>query len=102
MSNNSKAQAALAEIEQYFLNRQDVIDGDYGIPEPNEEMRMLQEVEIVKAALSAVPVLNIKCEAITKGIIGATNLKVIRVDAEDDGSFTAVTDYWPKNASPTK
>ena len=28
-------------------------------------------------------------------MIGSTTLKVIRVEAEDDGSFTAVTDHWP-------
>ena len=31
------------EIEEYFDARSDVVDGSYGIPEANEEMRMLQE-----------------------------------------------------------
>lgn len=34
----------LSEVEDYFDNRSDVIDGDYGVPEPNTEMKMLQEV----------------------------------------------------------
>lgn len=35
---------ALDECEAYFDNRSDVSDGDYGIPEPNEEMRLLTMV----------------------------------------------------------
>ena len=35
---------ALTEAEDYFDNRSDVVDGDYGIPEPNTEMRLLQIV----------------------------------------------------------
>lgn len=34
----------LNEIEEYFDNRSDVVDGDYGAPSPNVEMRLLQEV----------------------------------------------------------
>jgi len=40
---------ALDECEAYFDNRSDVSDGDYGIPEPNEEMRLLSTV---RAALA--------------------------------------------------
>lgn len=40
---------ALEACEAYFDNRSDVSDGDYGIPEPNEEMRLLT---IVRAAQS--------------------------------------------------
>jgi hypothetical protein len=49
----NKALAALAEVEAYFADRQDVNDGDYGVPEPNTEMRMAQELEIVRSALQA-------------------------------------------------
>lgn len=34
----------LTSCEAYFDNRSDVSDGDYGIPEPNEEMRLLAMV----------------------------------------------------------
>ena len=40
---------ALEACEAYFDNRSDVSDGDYGIPEPNEEMRLLNTV---RAALA--------------------------------------------------
>ena len=43
----------------------------------------------------AVPRLNIKLEYRGGGISGTRSLDVIRVEAEDDGSFTAVSDYWP-------
>lgn len=33
---------ALAQACEYFENRSDVIDGDYGVPEPNTEMRLAQ------------------------------------------------------------
>jgi hypothetical protein len=39
---------ALEECEDYFDNRADVVDGSYGEPAPNPEMRML---EVVRAAL---------------------------------------------------
>lgn len=37
--------ATLQEVSDYFDNRSDVVDGDYGIPEANTEMSMLNEVE---------------------------------------------------------
>jgi chromosome segregation ATPase len=43
----------------------------------------------------AIPRLNIKLEYRGGGISGTRSLDVIRVEAEDDGSFTAVSDYWP-------
>lgn len=43
--------AALSEAEDYFDGRADVIDGDYGEPRPNTEMRLLSEI---RAALSLV------------------------------------------------
>lgn len=45
-----RLRAALGQCEEYFDNRSDVKDGDYGAPEPNEEMRLLSEV---RGALSA-------------------------------------------------
>ena len=45
------------------------------------------------------PKINIKCvvEHDNKGVElqGTTYLKVIKVEQEDDGSFTAITDHWP-------
>lgn len=46
---------ALSEVAEYFDQRADVVDGDYGIPEPNEEMRLGM---IVSAAIIAA--VNIK------------------------------------------
>lgn len=40
-------ETVLAQCRDYFDNRSDVIDGDYGIPAPNKEMRMLQEIDEV-------------------------------------------------------
>lgn len=42
-----------------------------------------------------IPRLNIRCETTDGKITGTTSLPVIRVEVADDGSFTAVTDYWP-------
>lgn len=47
------------------------------------------------AAQQALPVIHIECETKEEGITGSTHLNVIRVEQEDDNSFTAVTDYWP-------
>jgi hypothetical protein len=33
---------ALTQAEEYFANHSDVVDGDYGVPEPNKEMRLAQ------------------------------------------------------------
>lgn len=46
------------------------------------------------------PRINIKCVTDVGGMCGSTILHVIRVEKEDDGSFTAVTDYWPDPAAP--
>lgn len=43
------------------------------------------------------PKLNIRCEYKGDGIGASTYLNVIRVEQEDDASFTAVTDHWPKD-----
>lgn len=36
---------ALNEAEWYFDDYADVVDGDYGVPEPNREMRLQQIVQ---------------------------------------------------------
>ncbi len=41
------------------------------------------------------PRVNIKCVIEGDGIGGSTDLRVLRVEREDDGSYTAVTDFWP-------
>jgi len=41
---------ALEACEAYFDNRSDMSDGDYGQPEPNEEMRLLT---MVRASLQS-------------------------------------------------
>jgi hypothetical protein len=41
------------------------------------------------------PRLNIKCEYKCEKATGTMYLPVTRVEAEDDGSFTAVTSHWP-------
>lgn len=41
------------------------------------------------------PKINIRCETKSDWLIGTTTLNVIRVEREDDGSFTAVTNHWP-------
>jgi hypothetical protein len=47
---------------------------------------------------ASVPVIHIKCEtSITETPwVGSKSLDVIRVEGNDDGSWTAVTDYWPQ------
>ena len=45
------------------------------------------------------PVIRILCETTSDGVIGTTSLNVVRVEREDDGSFTAVTDHWPVSPS---
>ena len=47
--------ATLHEVEEYLDNRADVIDGDYGIPEPNTEMRLLTEVRAAIAKATGTP-----------------------------------------------
>jgi hypothetical protein len=43
---------ALTQAEEYFDNHSDVLDGDYGVPEPNKEMRLAQLCRDALAALS--------------------------------------------------
>lgn len=53
------------------------------------------EQAILSRAAPSVPTINIKCETRSNEVIGTATLNVLRVEAEDDGSFTAVTDHWP-------
>lgn len=46
---HEKLVAALESALEYFEDRQDVVDGPYGEPAPNKEMRLVQEL---RAALS--------------------------------------------------
>lgn len=45
-------EVALRSAREYFDQRSDVRDGDYGVPEANEEMRLLTEID---AALALPP-----------------------------------------------
>ena len=45
--------------------------------------------------MAETPKLNIRCETTDGMLTGTTYLNVVRVEPEDDGSFTAVTDHWP-------
>ena len=47
--------------------------------------------------VSLLPVIRIRCETTDNGITGTTYLPVLRVEQEDDGSFTVVTSYFPKD-----
>ena len=44
--------AALADVEAYLAEREDVSDGSYGIPEPNEEMTLLRQLREAMEALA--------------------------------------------------
>lgn len=48
--------------------------------------------------MDELPTIHIECEYRDDAVpvIGSTRLNVIRVEKNDDGSFTAVTDHWPK------
>lgn len=41
---NERLRATLAECEDYFDGRADVVDGSYGVPAPNREMTLLTEI----------------------------------------------------------
>ena len=63
---------------------------------PEEVLSLIEKLES-RLPVPYTPAVHIKCEIHSDGIIGSTDLNVIRVEKEDDGSYTAVTDYWPKN-----
>lgn len=44
---HDQAMAALWALMEYLKDRSDVVDGDYGEPAPNEEMRLLGEIDCV-------------------------------------------------------
>lgn len=50
------------------------------------------------AAQGVAPEVRIRCETESGGLKGSTYLNVIRVEVEDDGSLTAVTDHWSTQA----
>lgn len=47
----------LDRVEDYLAGREDVVDGDYGVPDPNEEMTLLRDVREAQAALAALTAL---------------------------------------------
>jgi len=60
-----------------------------------EAERWRNEAEKSWDLLKKTPVVHITCECKADGVIGSTSLNVIRVERQDDGSLTAVTDHWP-------
>lgn len=48
---------------------------------------------------AALPKVNIVCETRTDAVAGSMSLNVIRVEREDDGSVTAITDHWPRESN---
>lgn len=66
--------------------------GEYGA---DDAVRAACEALAAAPAAPVIPRLNIRCETTDGHVTGSTYLNVIRVEAEDDGSFTAVTDHWP-------
>lgn len=80
-----------------------MVEGEY-LPDSVSYLRPRDYAKRVEAIANAalrtpsVPKLNIRCE--TEDQIGATYLDVVRVEAEDDGSFTAVTNHWPVSSVP--
>lgn len=55
----------------------------------------------IKVALVEPIVGSIKCETDWgNGVKAATTLNVVRVEREDDGTFTIVTDHWPLTVAP--
>ncbi len=60
--------------------------------------RLNFELAASRSSLPGLPKINIACEVISNGAVGSTYLNVVRVEQEDDGSFTAITDHWPANA----
>ena len=48
------AEQALTDAADYFGNRADVNDGDYGVPEPNTEMRLASQCDEANNRLSAI------------------------------------------------
>jgi hypothetical protein len=46
------------------------------------------------------PTVNVRCETTNGSLQGVTYLNVIRVELEDDGSLTAVTNHWPTCNQP--
>lgn len=62
---------------------------DNELPESKEPREEEQKVA------KPLPTVHIKCETSFGKVFGATSLNVTRVEGNDDGSITAVTDHWP-------
>jgi len=72
-----------------------------GIELGNDEFEQILSSLDHLAAQSAMraPAINIKCETKGPNATGTTTLNVVRVEQQDDGSYTAVTDYWPERSA---
>jgi len=44
--------AVLGEVEDYFADRSDVVDGDYGQPTPNAEMNLMRSYGVALDAIA--------------------------------------------------
>ena len=44
--------AVLGEVEDYFADRSDVVDGDYGQPAPNAEMNLMRSYGVALDAIA--------------------------------------------------
>jgi hypothetical protein len=78
-------EAALDELETYFDGRSDVVDGDYGVPAPNEEMILRQTVREAQAALRSIRALQQEGEPVVWEVSSWTgdNRKPLRVLFKD-------------------
>jgi len=100
-----KCEQALAEYDAQLAQAGNSLligttpDGrPYGLHGTKESVEAVSDLIEAQAALP-MPKLNIRCE-INDGVAhGTTLLNVIRVEQEDDGSFTAVTNHWPEQAA---
>lgn len=78
------------------LDLPDATEGDIDCPKAYA-VRMCECGFCIAMRRGPVPVIHIKCEVKTEyGWTGTTSLPVERVELEDDGTYTAVTNYWPR------
>ena len=92
----------IRELERILISAADYLAGNGMLSGETEAsvLRWSSGVLQSKAETNkALPKLNIRCECSDGTVHGSTYLNVIRVDEEDDGSFTAVTDHWPSDTA---
>ena len=80
---------ALTQACEYFENRADVVDGDYGIPEPNTEMRLAQ---MCSDALSAIP--SSDPEGGARGELNYAQLLTVRAVAKSAHAKSVDMSVW--------